>query len=299
MTRAAAVVLCLTAAMAQTPPLSPDTPIKCPNCDAWNERLAPFRVFGNTYYVGVARLSAVLVTSEDGSILLDAALPQSAPIIQQNIRTLGFRPEDIRLILNSHAHYDHAGGIAAMQQLTQAIVAASPAGAQALEQGAPVASDPLAGSGRFAPVRPVRVVADGETLRVGALAITAHHTPGHTPGSTTWTWRSCEGARCLNVVYADSLNAVSMPEFRFTGTSAFPSRVDAFRGSIARVAALPCDVLLSVHPEFFRIKEKLARRAAKPGVNPFVGVGACRAYAASASAALDKRIAQEMTSPAP
>src|SRR5690606_831091 len=131
--------------------------------------------------------------SDNGHILLDAALPQSVPIIQDSVRSLGFRFEDIRLVVNSHAHYDHAGGIAAVQRLTKAEVAASAVGAQALEQGAPLASDPQAESGHYAPVKPVRVVRHGETLRVGPLAITAHLTPGHTPGSTTWTWRSCEG----------------------------------------------------------------------------------------------------------
>ena len=114
-----------------------------------------------------------------------------------------------------------------------------------------------------------------------------------TPGSTTWTWASCEGTRCLNVVYADSLNAVSGPEFRFTGTAAYPGRIESFRQSIAKIAALPCDVLLAVHPGFVDIPKKLALRAKRPDTNPFVDPRACRAYAAAASTALDRRIAEE------
>jgi metallo-beta-lactamase class B len=288
------VVLAIVAVAQGQATLAPDATIECTNCAAWNRPQAPFRVFGNTYYVGVAGLSAVLIASDDALILLDAALPQSAPIIDRNIRALGFRTEDIRLIVNSHAHFDHAGGIAAIQRATKAVVAASPAGARALEQGAPVRDDPQAGSGAFPAVRPVRVLADGETATVGSLAVTAHHTPGHTPGSTTWTWRSCEGARCLDVVYADSLNAVSsVPGFRFTGTQSSPSRIESFRHSIAKVAALPCDVLLAVHPAFVDIPRKLALRAKQPNTNPFVDARACRVYAAAASAALDRRVAEE------
>ena len=270
-----------------------DPAIACGQCEAWNAPQGPFRVFGDTYYVGTAGLSAVLITSDNGLILLDGALPQSARLIDQNIRAMGFRTEDLRLIVNSHAHFDHAGAIAALQRASGAVVAASPAGARALEQGQPVSDDPQAGSSAFPPAKRVRVVTDGEVLRVGTLAITAHLTPGHTPGSTTWTWRSCEGSRCLNIVYADSLNAVSSPGFRFTGDVTHPSRIESFRKSIAKVAALPCDILLTVHQEFASMSKKLALRAQQPATNPFIDANACRAYAATASKSLDRRIAEE------
>jgi metallo-beta-lactamase class B len=286
--------LLVTGAACAAPPLIPDAPKPCEACEAWNRRLPPFRVFGNTYYVGVAGLSALLIASDAGHILLDGDLPQSAPLIAENIRALGFRLEDVRLIVNSHAHFDHAGGIAALQRASGAVVAASPAGARALESGEPVPEDPQYGFGResngFPPVPAVRTVADGETLRIGELAITAHFTPGHTPGSTTWTWRACEAARCLDVVYADSLNAVSAPGFRYTQS---PGLVDGFRRSIAAVAQLPCDILLSVHPGFSDLEEKLRRRAAGTSGNPFVDRRACRAYAAVAARTLDRRIATE------
>jgi metallo-beta-lactamase class B len=271
----------------------PDPAIQCDACEAWNAPVAPFKVFGNTYYVGVAGLSAVLVASDNGLVLLDGALPQSAVLIDQNIRRLGFHTEDIRLILNSHAHFDHTGAIAAFQRASGATVAASPAGARALEQGKPVAGDPQAGSAGFPASRNVRVIRDGEVLRVGNLALTAHFTPGHTPGSTTWTWRSCEAGRCRSVVYADSLNAVSLPGFRFTGDATHPSRVESFRASIATVAALPCDILLTVHPEFAGMSKKLALRSQQPGTNPFIDANACRVYADSAAKSLDRRIADE------
>ena len=288
------LLLSLVAIVSQGAPLQPDPPKVCEKCDAWNRKQEPFRVFGNTYYVGVAGLSAVLIASDKGHILLDGDLPQSAALIGENIRALGFRLEDVRLIVNSHTHFDHAGGIAALQRASGAVVAASPLGARALEQGGPLPDDPQYGLGQelmgFRPVKAVRVVTDGETLRAGELAITAHFTPGHTPGGTTWTWRSCEEARCLAIVYADSLNAVSAPAFRYTQV---PGLVDAFRRSIATVENLPCDVLITVHPEFAALSGKLQRRTAGATENPFIDAQACRVYAANAARSLDRRIAEE------
>jgi metallo-beta-lactamase class B len=290
-------LLLVASAAAGRTPLKADSPKQCEWCADWNAPQEPFRVFGNTYYVGVAGLSAVLVASDKGLILLDGGLPQSAPLIDANIRKLGFRTEDVRLIVNSHAHYDHCGGIAAIQRASGATVAASASGARAIERGEPPADDPQYGFGaeanRFPPVKRVKVVADGETLRVGKLAVTAHLTPGHTPGSTTWTWRSCEGSRCLDVVYADSLNAISAPGFRFTGDASHPNIADTFRRSISTIGSLPCDVLLAVHPNFAGMEDKLKRRREQPGSEPFVDPTACRAYAADAGKRLDERITEE------
>jgi metallo-beta-lactamase class B len=297
---AASVFLLITVPVflsAQAPTsLVPDPPIACSDCDAWNKPHEPFRVFGSTYYVGTAGLTSLLITSEAGSILLDGALPQSAPLIDRSIRALGFRTQDIRLILNSHEHYDHAGGIAALQRATGATVAASEAGARALMRGYPTADDPQYESGRtlaVTPVTNVRIVKDGEVVRVGDLAVTAHLTPGHTPGSTTWTWRSCEGPRCLDMVYADSLTAISDPGFRFTGDAKRPSIVERFRRTIATVEQLPCDVVLSTHPSATGVHAKFARYKAHPNVNPFIDANGCRDYAAAARKRLDARVAEE------
>jgi len=296
--RIVAVSLCVGfAGAAEERGLKADPAKKCSSCTEWNVAQEPFRVFGNTYYVGVAGLSAVLIASDQGLILLDGALPQSAPLIDASIRKLGFKTKDIRLIVNSHAHYDHAGGIAALQRASGALVAASAPGAAALEKGVPTGDDPQIAFGAeanaFPPVAKVRVVKDGEILRVGDLALTAHLTPGHTPGSTSWTWRSCEGPRCLDVVYADSLNAVSAPGFRFSGDATHPSLEASFRRSIATVAALPCDILLAVHPGFADIEGKLRRRKEQPASNPFVDSKGCQVYAGDAAKRFDQRLAEE------
>jgi metallo-beta-lactamase class B len=288
-TATAAALLCaarLACAATEDPDIQA---IACDNCAAWNRPQQPFKVAGNTWYVGTAELSALLVTGPQGHILLDGALPQSAPLIEQNIRALGFRLADVKLIVNSHAHFDHAGGIAALQKKSGARVAASVHGAQVLRDGALGPDDPPfdpAQEQKMPRVPAAGGVADGATLRVGSLEITAHLTPGHTLGSTTWTWTSCEGGRCLAMVYADSVTPVSAEGFRYTG-----ARAEQLRASIDRIGALKCDVIVSPHPDFTNTLEKQAARTASH--NTFVTPDGCRSYAAQARQRLDTRLAAE------
>ncbi len=277
--------------------LAPDADKECASCAGWNRPLEPFRIFGNTYYVGTAGLSALLVTSDAGHVLLDGGLPQSAAVIDRNIRVLGFRTEDVRFILASHAHYDHVGGIAALQRFTGATVAMSAPGVRALTAGGPTVDDPQFGIGvaanAFPPVANTRAVADGETIRVGATTITAHLTPGHTPGGTSWTWQNCEGARCLNIVYADSLTSISADGFRFTGGTGQPDLTPGFMRTIDKVASLPCDVIISTHPDSTGLTAKLKPRNSGLGVEAFVDPTGCRSYAENARGALNRRIESE------
>lgn len=265
-----------------------------PASAAWNDPQQPFNVFGNTWYVGTKELSAILITSPQGHVLLDGAVPESAPFIEKNIRELGFRVEDIKLILNSHAHIDHAGGIAALQKASGAIVATSAHGAQVLKDGTIGKDDPQFAAAKpdhFPKVAKVREVADGEVLQAGAIAVTAHMTPGHTPGSTSWTWQSCDGAKCLDVVYADSLTAISLGDYRYSGGKGAPDVSKLFNASIDKIAALKCDVLLTTHPGASGMMEK--RAAKSDSQNPFINADACRELASRAHAGLATRIATE------
>ena len=279
----------------QAPRFLSDPPHKCDDCEAWNKPREPFKVYGNTYFVGTDGLSAILIAGEDGHVLLDGGLEQSAAVIDANIRKLGFKTQDVKLIVNSHGHYDHAGGIAALQRASRARVAASPSGAKALERGENTTDDPQYGFGReanaFPPVENVEVIRDNENLTVGNVTITAIFTPGHTPGSTTWTWKSCEGLTCMNMVYADSISAVSAPGFKFTDK---PDTIALFRRSITRLAELPCDIVISTHPQATNLDAKIKQRASRqPGdPDPFVDRG-CKALAAAAMKGLEARIAQE------
>ena len=270
--------------------LEPDAPYVCERCDEWNEAQTPFRVHGNTWYVGTDGLSSVLIESDAGLILLDGGLPQSAALIDTNIRALGFDPLDIKAILVSHAHFDHAGGVAALQRLTRANVFSSAAGMAILTAGRLGEDDPqyVAGSddGSFPAIDNVTAVGDGEFVTVGSVNVQAHHTPGHTAGSVSWTWESCALNTCLDVVYADSLTAVSAEGYSFAASGAATRMVE----SAGKIADLPCDILLSPHPFFFGMHDKLERRDAG---NPFVNSLACTFYAESALDWLERRLDAE------
>lgn len=265
----------------------------CPSCAEWNAPHRPFRVYGNAYYVGTNGLGSILITSAGGHVLIDGGLAESAPLIVANIRALGFRIEDVKLILNSHAHWDHAAGIAALQQASGARVAASRWSAGVLRTGTTAPEDPQYGTGLpYAPVHDVEAFADGDTLRVGTLALVAHLTPGHTPGGTTWSWRSCDGARCLDLVYADSQTPVSADDFLFTRNARYPTVLADFAHSAAVLDGLGCDILLTPHPGASALWERLAARDAG---NPdaLVDAGACRRYADAARKQVAKRVATE------
>jgi len=270
-----------------------DTTPACAQCAEWNAPQRPFRIFGNTWYVGTHGLSAILVTSPGGHVLIDGALPESAPAIVANIRALGFLVEDVRLILNSHDHYDHAGGIAALQRASGATVAASAPSARVLARGTSGPDDPQYGVlAAYAPVPNVRVIADGDTVRAGTVSLVAHLTPGHTPGGTTWSWRSCEGARCLDLVYADSQTPVSADGFSFAHSTTYPSVVRDFEHGFATLEGLSCDVLVTPHPGASMLWQRLAARDSGDA-NALVDREACRRYAATARQALARRLATE------
>lgn len=280
---------------AQTTDSATASPTKpaCTSCAEWNAPQRPFRIFGNTYYVGTHGLSAILVTSDAGNVLIDGGLPESAERIEANIVALGFRLQDVKLVLNSHAHFDHAGGIASLQRASGAQVAASGPSALVLGRGASGPDDPqYGGLPTFAPVPGVRVITDGETLRVGPLALTAHLTPGHTPGGTTWTWRSCEQGRCLDLVYADSQTPIAAEGFSFTRSATYPGVLQDFARGAAVLEHLPCDVLLTPHPDASALWTRLVARDAGDPL-ALVDSGACRAYAVRAREQLTRRVEAE------
>lgn len=278
--RIAAALAVLTAGAApaqdQSDPLT--RPIAVERAQEWLAPRAPVRVFGNTYLVGFAGLSVALIDTGEGLILLDGALPQAAPTILANVSSLGFRPRDIKYILSTEPHGDHAGGLAALARDTGATVIASSRGAEGLRSGRLAADDPqLAYDHRFPPVPAVRVAHDQEKLRLGNVVVTAHATPGHTMGSMSWSWRSCESQRCRAIVFASSLNPGSAEGYRYTAPSS-RAIVRGFRRSHAAMRRIPCDILITAHP----------------GQEGFTTApGACRAYADKSKRALVSRLTEE------
>lgn len=293
-TRAIVLATFLTALAALAAGQSGTPASSCDNCPEWNKPQQPFRVYGNTYYVGPHGLTSILLTSKAGHVLIDGALPESAPQIVANIRALGFRIEDVKLIVNSHVHFDHGGGISELQRLSGARVAASPWSVEVLTKSGVGKGDPQFGS--LVPVALVpraETLRDGQTLRVGDIKLTAHFTPGHTPGGTSWTWKSCEGKRCLNLVYSDSMTPVSAEGFRFTDSREYPNAVRDFEKSFAFLRAAPCDILLTSHPDASGLWQRLEARERGERPDPFVSPNACKELAGRAAEQLRRRLESE------
>lgn len=278
-------VLAMLLASAVAPPLLAQ--------DDWSTPVQPFNIYGNTWYVGSKGLSSVLVTSPQGHILIDGTSPANAALVEANIRRLGFKLHDVKIILNSHAHVDHAGAIAQLARDTGAAVYASEAGTVALAAGGKDPADPqYRGKADYTPVHAQVLAADGH-VRVGPLDLVAHATPGHTPGSTSYTWRACEKDTCVDVVYADSLTAFSNDTYRFTDDADHPDRVERFRRSIATVDALPCDLLITTHPDVSDFLGHAIPDAAGRHPAGLIDADACHRLAARSTTMLDKKLADE------
>jgi metallo-beta-lactamase class B len=256
----------------------------CKDWDDWEKPAPPVRIHANTFLVGTCGISSILITGSQGHVLIDGGTEAGADLIAANIRKLGFRLSDVRVILQSHEHNDHVGGIARLQQLTGAQVYASPVAARVLSTGVASPDDPQAGMQKpFPAARVDRVIQDGGTVRRFDILLTATATPGHTPGALTWHWESCKDGICRTIVYADSLTPVSRDDYRF---SDHPQYLAAYRASIAKVAAMDCDILLTPHPS----ASDMVRRLARAKVDD---PGACRDYAASLTKQLDERLTKE------
>lgn len=263
----------------------------------WTQPQKPVRIFGNSYYVGTRGLSVILITSPAGAVLIDGAMRESASDVANNITSLGVRLEDIKLIVNSHAHNDHADAIAELQRRTGATVAALPWSAEALRSGKKHKGDPQFDTSMAPPERvpDVKTIKDGEVLRVGGVTLTAHRTGGHTPGSTSWTWRSCEdgeGGRCVDMVYADSMSPVSADGFKFTDTKTYPEGIDDFKKSIAFLRGVSCDILITPHPEAVDLWGRLAKRDAGDR-DALIDRTQCARFADRVDAMLQKRLTTE------
>lgn len=288
----AACVSSPASARAQDDPLTRAyTAEECSSCETWNVPHRPVHLFGNTYYVGTEGLASILITSAEGHVLIDGALPNSAPLILENIRSLGFDPADVKLILNSHAHFDHSGGFAALQRATAAPVAVSATSAGAIRTGRPGPDDPQHGAlVATPPVSNVIVIEEGRPMVVGRLSLTPYLTAGHTPGGTTWTWRSCEGERCVDFVYADSQTPISADGFLYSRSPRYPDAVADFRRGQAVLERVPCDILVTPHPSASNLWERVA--TAPEGL---IDRNACKQYAARSREQLQTRLQREQT----
>jgi metallo-beta-lactamase class B len=257
---------------------------QCRDDSGWDDPGPPFKVFGNTYYVGTCGIAAILVTGAQGHVLIDSGTDKGANLVVANIRTLGFEPSDVKVLLMSHEHGDHIGGMGRLQQLTGARLLASRQAGKTMSTGKLSEEDPqFAGGGAQNTARVDGEVHDGVPVHLGALSLTPIATPGHTPGATSWQWRSCEGTACRTIVYSDSLSPVSSSGYRFGDHSAY---LADFRRSLARLAQLDCDVLVTPHPSASGMRDRLL-------AGDLTDRAACEAYANSRTKMLDERLAEE------
>jgi metallo-beta-lactamase class B len=283
-------------AVRAAPPIGPATRVAtiaahqaaCAGKEGWSDPAPPVRIFADVYDVGTCAITVLLIAGTEGAILIDGATAQAVPSIIGNIGRLGFRPADVKLLLSTHEHLDHAAGLYELRRRTGAKMVATAAARAPLQSGVPARGDPQrdGDAAQFRGVRVDRIVRDGEVVRLGSLRLAAHATPGHAPGGTSWSWRSCAGQTCHDIVYADSVSAVSTSRYRFVD---HPGYVAAFRASMGKLARLPCDLLVTPHPAASNLYARMAGEA------PLSAATACADYAAGGLATLDRRLAAERT----
>lgn len=237
---------------------------------AWTTAIAPFRIAGNLYYVGSRDLAAYLVVTPEGDVLINSNLESSVPQIRRSVEQLGFRFGDVKVLLISHAHFDHAAGSAGVVRLTGAKYMVMDGDVRTVETGG--AADPLFGRGgtHYPQAKVDRVLHDGDEVRMGGTVLVAHKTAGHTPGCTTWTMRVDDGGRVRDVVIAGSWSVLS--EMRLVGRAAaagrravpatYPGIAEDFARGFRVLEGLPCDIFLGAHGSYFGMLGKLARAKA-------------------------------------
>ena len=255
---------------------------------AWNKPTEPFRIIDNIYYVGTDGLASYLITSPQGHILVDTVMPESTGQIKASIEKLGFKVSDIKYLLNTHAHLDHAGGLAEMKQASGAQVIAGEADIPLLEGGyyPGQREETLLG---FPPVKVDRAVHEGDTVTIGELTLTAHETPGHSPGCTSWTLQVKDGDATRSVlIFCSATVALN----RLVTNPTYPGIIDDYRKTFARAKLMKMDVLLAPHPEMYDMREKRSKLS-DGAPNPFVNPGEFNTYAAKLEKAFEESVTKQ------
>ena len=248
--------------------------------DGWRTPVEPLQIADHTWQIGTRELSALLIKTDAGAILLDGGMPQAADHLLANMQKLAVQPGDLKLILHSHAHADHAGPLAAIKRATGAPLVSNAQSAVLLARGG--ANDIHFGDFLFPPVQADRILQDGEVVALGALNLRVHFVPGHTPGSMAWTWRDTRNGKEVTIAYVDSLSA---PGYQLLNNPRYPNIVDDYRNTFDTVRALPCDLLLTPHPvgSGWVYAERAEQKEAID----------CRAYADSAQKTFEEQLAEQ------
>jgi metallo-beta-lactamase class B len=244
----------------------------------WTESFPAHRIVGNVYYVGSKGLGSYLVTTPEGHILINSSLEASVPLIRESVEKLGFRFGDIKILLISHAHWDHCAGSAGVKELTGAKYMVMDADVPVIESGGK--EDFQYGNSPdnlYKPAKVDRVLHDGDEVKLGGVVLVAHKTPGHTKGCTTWTMRTADAGKTYDVVIVGSPNV--NPGYKLVNNEKYRQIAQDYEQMFRVLKSLPCDVFLGAHGDYYGMAEKFAR--AKPGAaNPFVDPEGYKSYVA-------------------
>ncbi|MDI1363425.1 MAG: subclass B3 metallo-beta-lactamase [bacterium] len=256
---------------------------------AWSKPSKPYRVVGNIYYVGSEGLSSYLITSSEGHMLLDAGMSaEGAKLVERNIVSLGFKLTDVKILLNTHAHYDHAGGLAQMKAYTGAKLYASSLEKPALEAGRHF-GDNENGLTLFPAVKVDRTIGEGQKITLGETTLVTRLTPGHTIGGTAFTTSVTERGRPLNVVL---FNSISVAGNALVGNRTYPRIVADYRATFAKLKTMPCDVFLPAHPEQGDLVAK-RQRFLRGDLNAFIDPAELGRVVAASEVAFNKELARQ------
>jgi metallo-beta-lactamase class B len=249
--------------------------------DDWHQAFPPFRIAGNTYYVGTGDLASYLIATPAGHILINTDYQQDVPLIRSSVEKLGFKFADIKIVLLSHAHDDHVAGTAEVKEETGAQLMVMDGDVAAMESGTtdfqPTATGSNIEDQHWTPVKVDRVLHDGDYVSLGGTRLIAHLTAGHTKGCTTWTTQVQDGRRTLNVVIECSANVI--PAYRLLNDPKYPRIAEDFEKTFRTLKDLPCDVFLSAHGNSFDLKAKYARLKTSTE-NPFIDPAGYKTYVA-------------------
>jgi metallo-beta-lactamase class B len=257
----------------------------------WNQPVEPFRIAGNVYYVGASDVTSYLIATPKGLILIDSGFRETVPLIRKSIVKLGFKFEDVKIILNSHAHYDHAGGLAELKRLTKATFYASQKDGELLARGG--LSDPNYGDKYpFEAIKPNKTLKDGQKIKLGGSVLTANLTPGHTPGCTTWTTTVKDNGRDLNVLF---LCSISAPGYKLVGNEKYPDIEADYLHTFAWLKKQNVDVFLAAHGSIYDFRGKLEKLAKGDKDNPFIDPEGYKKFVEDSEKAFHEKLAQQQS----
>jgi metallo-beta-lactamase class B len=244
----------------------------------WTNPFPPYRIIGNVYYVGSQGLASYLITTKEGHILINSSLESSVPLIRGSIEKLGFKFGDVKILLISHAHWDHCAGSASIKELTGAKYMVMDADVPEIEAGGKgnfqYGDSPTS---RYQPTKVDRVLHDGEAVKLGDAILTAHLTPGHTKGTTTWTMKAKEGNNSYNVVIIGSPNVNA--GYKLVNNALYPQIASDYERMFRILKSLPCDVFLGAHGNYYGMEAKYARMK-EHAANPFIDPEGYKSYVA-------------------